>query len=64
MDIFKYMLAVVLIVLFGIPISFALIFSVDCISLGYFGYFVLLLITAASLFFTCIVTVEKVLELE
>ena len=64
MDIFKYMLAVVLIVLFGISISFALIFSVDCISSGHFGHFVLLLIITASLFFTCIVTVEKVLELE
>ena len=64
MDIFKYILAVVLIVLFALPITVILMWTAFCFSSGYFGYFVLLLIATASLFFTCIVTVEKVLELE
>ena len=64
MDIFKYMLAVVLIVLFALPISVTLMWSAFCFSSGYFWYFALLVFTSASLFFTCMVVVDKCLKLK
>ena len=62
MDIFKDMLAVVLIILFALPISIILMWSAFCFSSGYFWYFALLVFASASLFFTCMITVDKVLN--